>query len=297
MMERGAREAEGRSRRVSTGEKSGNMFSGFADEFLEEAFQVDSGLVRRLKGEDDERDRIVLVDEDFDVLMPERDDQERSRGRYIESESENGFEETVCTLRLKHNIGRSEHADVFNPRGGRISTANFHNLPFLRQVRLSAERGVLYSVSLKSFPPNFKTVDFLHISTAERDIGTALHSERAHVGVRYERQRESASGRQLRSVSVRQRGPGRTGTDDSTELRGDDTSKRQRIRVDCIQDERQRNHELAGGTSFTDEVASGGSSVEHVPDFKGGGAAAEVRATGDEGFQSRKVAGKKRVKR
>ncbi|KAG6574913.1 hypothetical protein SDJN03_25552, partial [Cucurbita argyrosperma subsp. sororia] len=148
MVERGAEEMEGRSRRGSVGEKSGNMFSGFADELLEEAFKIDSGLVRRLKGEDDERDRIVQVDEDFDVLLPERDEQERSRGRYIESESENGFEETICTLRLKHNIGRSERADVFNPRGGRISTANYHNLPFLRQVRLSAERGVLYNNAL-----------------------------------------------------------------------------------------------------------------------------------------------------
>ncbi|KAE8651811.1 hypothetical protein Csa_006622 [Cucumis sativus] len=148
MMRRG--EWEGRSYRGSSGEKSGNVFSGFADEFLEEAFQVDSGLVRKLKGEDDERDRIVLAEEDFDVLMPERDDQERSRGRYVESETENGFEETVCTLRLKHSIGRSEHADVFNTRGGRISTANFNNLPFLRQVRLSAERGVLYNKAISA---------------------------------------------------------------------------------------------------------------------------------------------------
>ncbi|KAL4039426.1 hypothetical protein IC575_003078 [Cucumis melo] len=160
MMRRGER--EGRSFRESTGEKSGNVFSGFADEFLEEAFQVDSGLVRRLKGENDDRDRIVFTEEDFDVLMPERDDQERSRGRYVEKESENGFEETVCTLRLKHNIGRSEHADVFNPRGGRISTANFNNLPFLRQVRLSAERGVLYSnaISAPHYTVNAHTVAY-----------------------------------------------------------------------------------------------------------------------------------------
>ncbi|KAG7026167.1 hypothetical protein SDJN02_12666, partial [Cucurbita argyrosperma subsp. argyrosperma] len=146
-VERGVEEWERSSRKGSSGEKSGNLFSGFADEFLEEAFQIDGGLVRKLKGEDDERDRIVQVDEDFEVLLPEKDEEERSRGRYIESESEseNGLEETICTLRLKHNIGRSERADVFNPRGGRISTANYHTLPVLRQVRLSAERGVLYS--------------------------------------------------------------------------------------------------------------------------------------------------------
>lgn len=282
MVERGAEEMEGRSRRGSVGEKSGNMFSGFADELLEEAFKIGSGLVRRLKGEDDERDRIVQVDEDFDVLLPEKDEQERSRGRYIESESENGFEETICTLRLKHNIGRSERADVFNPRGGRISTANYHNLPFLRQVRLSAERGVL-SKSLIS-------------TQTERARSTALHSEQPHGVIRDERQRESTGRRRLRTIGVQRRGSERTGTDDSTELRSDETSKRQRIRVDCIQDERQRYHEPSGGARFRDEDVAAGSSVEHVPDFKGGGTAAEVRATGDEDSQPRNVAGKKRQK-
>lgn len=133
------------------------MFRGFADDLLEEAFQVDRELIRRLKGEDDERDRIVQANEDFEALLPQADEQERERERHMRSESDNGLEETICTLRLKHSIDRSERADVFNPRGGRISTANYHNLPVLRQVRLSAERGVLYSVSrvqfaLKSLP-------------------------------------------------------------------------------------------------------------------------------------------------
>ena len=66
--------------------------------------------------------------------------------------------------------------------------------------------------------------------------------------------------------------------------------------MDCIQDERQRYHEPSGGARFRDEDVAAGSSVEHVPDFKGGGTAAEVRATGDEDSQPRKVAGKKRLK-
>ena len=66
--------------------------------------------------------------------------------------------------------------------------------------------------------------------------------------------------------------------------------------MDRIQDERQRNHESAGGASVADEDVAAGSAVEHVPDLERGGAEAEVRAAGDEGFQPRKVAGKKRVK-
>lgn len=154
LIERGAWEGESR--------RGGNVFRGFADDLLEQAFKIDHELVRKIKGENDERDRIVQANEDFEALLPESDEQERERERHMQSESENGIEETICTLRLKHDIDRSERADIFNPRGGRISTANYHNLPVLRQVRLSAERGVLYSVSrvqftLKSLPDSFKT--------------------------------------------------------------------------------------------------------------------------------------------
>lgn len=59
----------------------------------------------------------------------------------------NGLEETFCSLRLKENIGNPERADIFSPRAGRISTLNSYNLPILRFLRLSAERGFFYRVS------------------------------------------------------------------------------------------------------------------------------------------------------
>ncbi|KAK3010547.1 hypothetical protein RJ639_011158 [Escallonia herrerae] len=47
-------------------------------------------------------------------------------------------------MKIKENIANPEHADVYSARGGRISTINSLNLPILRKLQLSAERGVLY---------------------------------------------------------------------------------------------------------------------------------------------------------
>ncbi|GMN53403.1 hypothetical protein TIFTF001_022548 [Ficus carica] len=45
---------------------------------------------------------------------------------------------------MKDNIDRPSQADIFNPRGGRITNVNSLNLPILRDLQLSAVRGVLY---------------------------------------------------------------------------------------------------------------------------------------------------------
>ncbi|CAM8928694.1 unnamed protein product [Rhodiola kirilowii] len=57
---------------------------------------------------------------------------------------DNGFEETLCNMRLRENINDPERADIYTTRGGRISTINSFNLPVLSWLDLSAERGVLY---------------------------------------------------------------------------------------------------------------------------------------------------------
>ncbi|XVF28599.1 hypothetical protein REPUB_Repub15cG0043700 [Reevesia pubescens] len=64
------------------------------------------------------------------------------RGRW------NGLEETFCTMRLKQQINKPSLADIFNPRGGRITTVNSYNLPILQFLQLSAEKGVLYRNAL-----------------------------------------------------------------------------------------------------------------------------------------------------
>ncbi|KAM7466560.1 hypothetical protein LguiB_014122 [Lonicera macranthoides] len=132
-------------------QQSGNIFNGFDEETLADAFNVDVETARNLQGQNDERGTIVRA-EKFQVITPQREqeeeeaaeEEEEGRGRY------NGLEETFCTMRLVHNIGNPSRADVFNPRGGRISHVNSQKLPILNFLQLSAERGVLYKNAIKA---------------------------------------------------------------------------------------------------------------------------------------------------
>ncbi|KAG8370423.1 hypothetical protein BUALT_Bualt14G0116300 [Buddleja alternifolia] len=126
-------------------EKS-NIFNGFDEELLAETFNIDRDIIRRLQGREDNRGTIVRA-ERLRLVLPEygREEQEREReqergrgGGY------NGLEETFCSLKIRENIDHPTRADVYNPRGGRISTLNSQAFPILSYLRLSAARGILY---------------------------------------------------------------------------------------------------------------------------------------------------------
>ncbi|XP_058200598.1 11S globulin seed storage protein 1-like [Rhododendron vialii] len=144
----GGRHEQEQHRRHSQAENAGNVFSGFDDQTLADIFNVDTETARRLQGQDDRRGNIVRVEREFGVISPqyqgEEEEREREERRRGNNGTTNGLEETLCTFRLKENIGDPSKADVYNPRGGRVSTLNSQNLPVLGWVRLSAERGVLY---------------------------------------------------------------------------------------------------------------------------------------------------------
>ncbi|GMN53402.1 hypothetical protein TIFTF001_022534 [Ficus carica] len=148
---------------------NGNIFSGFDVGLLAESFKIDNELASRLQNQNDRRERIVRVREDLHIVSPGRIQEEERRheyrrGSYDEEEYRrrsyggeykmtNGLEETFCTLRMRHNIDRPSQADIFNPRGGRVTTVNNFNLPILRFLRLTAERGVLYKNAMMA--PHF----------------------------------------------------------------------------------------------------------------------------------------------
>ncbi|KAK6914095.1 Cupin 1 [Dillenia turbinata] len=123
-----------------------NVFKGFDVRMLAEAFGVGTETARKLQSQDDRRGMIVRVKEGLKVVSPqtlEEEEEEQGRpGRPL-----NGLEETFCTMRLRENIADASRADVYNPRGGRVSHLNSQKLPILANLQLSAERGVLYSVS------------------------------------------------------------------------------------------------------------------------------------------------------
>ncbi|KAL2321018.1 hypothetical protein Fmac_029987 [Flemingia macrophylla] len=137
-----------------------NIFSGFTPEFLEQALGVDRKIVRNLQGEneDEEKGAIVKVEGGLSVTAPpmrkqqqrpqeeeeEEDDEEKSRSKGKDShKSKNGIEETICTMRLRHNIGQTSSPDFFNPQAGSITTATSLDFPALFLLKLSAQFGSL----------------------------------------------------------------------------------------------------------------------------------------------------------
>lgn len=129
---------------------SGNIFNGFDVDFIAEAFNVNRETAEKLQGEGDKRGHIVNVEQDLQMVRPpqtRQDEQEQqSRGRG----GSNGFEETICSLKLKENIDNPSHVDFANPQAGRIATLNSYKFPILRQLRLSAERGGLRRNAIQS---------------------------------------------------------------------------------------------------------------------------------------------------
>ncbi|CAL1396347.1 unnamed protein product [Linum trigynum] len=128
-------------------QRSGNIFQAFDEQFLAEAFNIDTDLARRIKNENDNRGIIVRVEEQLQFLSAEFSEEERessSRGGRSGRWTANGIEETFCTARLKHNINDPSRADIYNPRAGRLTTINSFNLPILQYIQLSAQKGFLY---------------------------------------------------------------------------------------------------------------------------------------------------------
>ena len=83
------------------------------------------------------------MEKGLEVLRPSSEKQEREeRGR-----GTNGLEEAMCSMRNRENIDSSRRADVYIPRGGRITNLNSQKLPMLSFIQLSAERVVLYKVT------------------------------------------------------------------------------------------------------------------------------------------------------
>lgn len=140
-----------------------NVFHGFDLNFLQQAFNIDAEMARVIQNPRDMRGSIIRVRgdglqlvrpgrsrEEQDHEMRQQDlrqsEQEHSRRPAPLAGQQNGLEETMCTLRIKENIGDPARADVFTPQAGRISTVNSYNLPILNWLQLSAERGFLYNV-------------------------------------------------------------------------------------------------------------------------------------------------------
>ncbi|KAE8696883.1 Legumin A [Hibiscus syriacus] len=140
-------------RREQQSSSCNNLLCAFDREFLAQAFNVDTSLIRKLQEVRGNKGSIIRLKERLEVVSPPRMEEEEREERREEERSRehhrggrgNGLEETFCAMRVKENIADPERADILNPQAGRISTLNRYNLPILQALGLSAERGVLYN--------------------------------------------------------------------------------------------------------------------------------------------------------
>lgn len=124
------------------GQQGSNIFSGFDREILQEVFNVEYNIVEQLVGQNDNRGLIVRA-ENFQVVFPGEQERQQSSPQ---DEFANIRASHLCSAQLSANIANPAFADVYNPRGGRVSSLNSHKLPVLDVLQLSAEIGVLYKV-------------------------------------------------------------------------------------------------------------------------------------------------------
>ncbi|GJN32060.1 hypothetical protein PR202_gb20533 [Eleusine coracana subsp. coracana] len=76
--------------------------------------------------------------------------QQQREQRYGESEQEeeeetsNGVDEaSLCSMKLRENVGDPGKADMYTPNGGRITVLNSHKLPVVGRIQMSLNRGVM----------------------------------------------------------------------------------------------------------------------------------------------------------
>ncbi|GAV69599.1 Cupin_1 domain-containing protein [Cephalotus follicularis] len=198
----GGRSQSQRQRGERRGSQSNNLFGGFDQQLLADAFNIDQRLARQLQSENDQRGIIVRVKQDLEILSPqsqqgeegerererqeEREEEEERRSRRGGSEEErhsrrggseeerrrrryregrdNGIEEAFCSMRLRENIADPRRADTYNPRAGRINTLNSHDLPILSYLQLSAEHGVLYGNAMRAPHWNVNSHSIMYVT-------------------------------------------------------------------------------------------------------------------------------------
>lgn len=166
---------EGESQGKGESENS-NIFNGFEDEVLADAFNVETETIRKLKGQRDRRGRIVRA-EKFNVVFPREEEEEQQRQQGQQGRGgPNGLEETLCTMRLRENLAHPTRADIYNPRAGRLATLNGQTLPILNVLQLSAVRGVLYKNAIMAPHWNVNAHSAIYITRGSSRIQVVGHS-------------------------------------------------------------------------------------------------------------------------
>uniref|UniRef100_UPI0031F5DB05 11S globulin 3 n=1 Tax=Corylus avellana TaxID=13451 RepID=UPI0031F5DB05 len=156
--------SHGKGQKQQQQAESQNIFSGFDVELLAEAYNIPVDIVRRQQQQDKRGNLVKLEQQQIKIIRAEQRAQEWERQERQERESEqererqrrqggrgrdvNGFEETICSLRLRENMTTRSQSDIVSRQAGRINIVNQQKLPVLRYLNMSAERGHLFPDAL-----------------------------------------------------------------------------------------------------------------------------------------------------
>lgn len=121
-----------------------NIFQSFDAELMGEAFNVSPDLIRRMQSTQEERGLSVMARESMRYIRP---DEEES---YSRRRDENGFEETLCTMKIRSNIENQRDADIYSREAGKLKVVDMHRLPILSYIDMSAEKGTLFPKAMLS---------------------------------------------------------------------------------------------------------------------------------------------------
>lgn len=121
-----------------------NVFSAMDEQLLAESFNVPTELARKVQ-QVNGRGTIVKCDPQMRILSPSDEEGEEYR-HGMNMEEENGIEETMCTMHIKHNTDFRREADLHTTQAGRINLVAAEKLPILQLLEMSAERGHLMPV-------------------------------------------------------------------------------------------------------------------------------------------------------
>uniref|UniRef100_B9H8M2 Cupin type-1 domain-containing protein n=1 Tax=Populus trichocarpa TaxID=3694 RepID=B9H8M2_POPTR len=169
--ERASRRYAGQSER-SHEETFQNIFRGFDEELMAEAFNVPRETVRRMR-QDSNRGLIVKCREDMRIMSPDQEEEEQS-----ESSPRDGLEETFCNMKIKQNIELQRETGVYTKQGGRINIANQQKLPILQFIDMSAERGHLMPNAL--YTPHWSMTDNRVVYALRGELNAQVVDERGN---------------------------------------------------------------------------------------------------------------------
>ncbi|CAA3011205.1 11S globulin seed storage 2-like [Olea europaea subsp. europaea] len=121
-----------------------NILRPFDSNLMAEAFNIPAEIVQKMQSpEQNQRGLIVNVQGRLSFLRPD-EGQEQGQGPY----SDNGLEESLCTMKIRTNIENHIEADIYSRQGGKVNVVDRHKLPLLKYMDMSAERGRIYKGAL-----------------------------------------------------------------------------------------------------------------------------------------------------